>query len=82
MAPLKDELRNYSIVFSGSVPLHDLTQEIDEYSDGRIRARFVDKDRLMVALSRVQSGQAKLLDVISQEGSLEEYFIEAIEKAA
>lgn len=82
MAPLKDELRNYSIVFSGSAVLHDLTQQIESLPDGQVRARFFDKDQLVEAISRLQTTGAKLLDVVSQEGSLEDYFIETIEGAA
>lgn len=81
MAPLKDELRNYSIVFEGSVALHDLTQDIDS-SSVQVKARFENKEKLMVALGRLHSGNAKLIDVVSQEGSLEEYFIETIERVA
>jgi ABC-2 type transport system ATP-binding protein len=81
MAPLKDELRNYSVIFRGSLPIHDLTQDFDTGTDGSTRARFSDKDRLMVALSRIHDGGGKLIDVVSQEGSLEEYFIQTIEAA-
>ncbi len=82
MAPLKDELRNYSVVFHGNVPLHEIAQELDHFQDGRICARFADKGSLMQALSRILDSRARLLDVVSQEGSLEEYFIETIERAA
>ncbi len=81
MAPLRDELRNYSIIFNGTLPLHDLTQEIDS-SESQIRARFDSKEKLMVALDRLHRSEAKLIDIVSQEGSLEEYFIERIERAA
>lgn len=81
MAPLKDELRNYSVVFEGSVALHDLTQEI-ESADSIVRARFGDKAKLIEALSRLHASNATVIDVVSQEGSLEEYFIETIERAA
>jgi len=82
MAPLKDELRNYSLVFRGEVALHDLTQSIDAFEDGSVRARFESKDALIRAVARVQDSRAQLLDLVSQEGSLEEYFIEMIEGAA
>lgn len=82
MAPLKDELRNYSIVFRGDIALHDLTQNLDAAEDGAVRARFESKDALIRAVARVQEGQGQLLDLVSQEGSLEQYFIEAIEGAA
>lgn len=81
MAPLKDELRNYSVVFEGSVALHDLTQDIDS-TQVQIKARFENKEKLMEALGRLHSHGAKLIDVVSQEGSLEEYFIDTIERAA
>ena len=81
MAPLRDELRNYSVTFQGSLPMHDLTQEIESLGDGSTRTRFADKNRLLEALARIQSSGARLIDVVSQEGSLEEYFIETIEAA-
>lgn len=81
MAPLKDELRNYSVHFSGPAAIHDLTQDIESTGHGTVRARFGDKARLMEALDRIHASGAKLLDVVSQEGSLEEYFIDRIEAA-
>jgi len=82
MNPLKDELRNYSIVFKGIATLHDLTQDIDTPEDGSVRARFDTKESLIRAVGRVQESNAQLIDLVSQEGSLEEYFIQAIEGAA
>jgi len=81
MAPLKDELRNYSIAFRGQAPLHDLTQDLE--AQGEIhRARFQTKDALMQAVARVQAAGGELVDIVSQEGSLEDYFINTIERAA
>lgn len=81
MGPLKDELRNYSLTFSGNLAMHDLTQDIETLGDGSLRARFADKAKLLTALARVQDSGGKLYDVVSQEGSLEEYFIDTIEAA-
>jgi len=81
MAPLKDGLRNYSVTFAGAIPMHDLTQDMEPLPDGSIRARFSDKQKLLSALNRVHESDGKLLDVVSREGSLEEYFIQTIEAA-
>jgi ABC-2 type transport system ATP-binding protein len=81
MAPLKDGLRNYSVTFAGAIPMHDLTQDMETLPDGSIRARFSDKQKLLSALNRVHESDGKLLDVVSREGSLEEYFIQTIEAA-
>lgn len=82
MAPLKDELRNYSIAFRGSIALHDLTQDLDSSEDGTVRARFTTKTDLMTAVARLHASNGTLLDIVSQEGSLEEYFIQTIERVA
>jgi ABC-2 type transport system ATP-binding protein len=81
MAPLKDGLRNYSVTFTGPIPMHDLTQDMETLPDGSIQARFSDKQKLLSALNRVNESDGKLLDVVSREGSLEEYFIQTIEAA-
>ena len=82
MAPLMDVLRNYSVVFKGAVNLADLTQDLEMLPSGEIRARFTDKAQLVEAIQRIGVGNAILRDVVSQEGSLEDYFIETIERAA
>jgi ABC-2 type transport system ATP-binding protein len=82
MSPLKDELRNYSITFRGSAAIHDLAQEFGANGEDSIRARFRDKASLLQAIERIASSGGTLIDVVSQEGSLEEYFIQRIEEAA
>jgi len=82
MAPLKDELRIYSVTFTGAASLIDLTQDLRAAEDGSHRARFSNKPELVEAIARITASGGKLLDVVSQEGSLEDYFIDTIERAA
>ena len=82
MAPLKDELRIYSVTFTGAASLIDLTQDLRAAEDGSHRANFSNKPELVEAIARITASGGKLLDVVSQEGSLEDYFIDTIERAA
>ena len=78
---LKDALRKYSLRFTGDAPMFGLAQQWSE-SDGNWIAEFADKERLLEGIDRVTSGGGKVLDVVSQEGSLEDYFVETIGRAA
>ncbi len=82
MEDLKTELRQFSLTYAGPASLLGVTEDWDEDEDGVFTARFKDKESLLVALERVQKSYGQVLDVVSQEGSLEEYFIEAIGRAA
>lgn len=79
---LKDELRQYELTFSGPVSMVGLTEDLTENSDRTIRARFESKSALLEAVTRINESDGKILDVVAQEGSLEDYFISAIAKAA
>ncbi|HVT10704.1 MAG TPA: ABC transporter ATP-binding protein [Fimbriimonadaceae bacterium] len=81
VATLKDSLRQYSLRFSGEARLFDLTEHL-AVMDGYCVAGFSDKEGLLEAIERVTSRGGKVLDVVSQEGSLEDYFVETIGRAA
>lgn len=79
---LKSDLRQYVLVYSGAVSLVDLASEWEQEGSDRYRARFHTKEGLLKAIDRVQAGGQKILDIVAQEGSLEDYFVETIQKAA
>ncbi len=79
---LKQELRNYELAYAGSVSLLDLTEDWSEPRPGEYLARFHSKEGLLQALDRVQKEKGKILDVVAKDGSLEDYFVETIGRAA
>jgi len=79
---LKQDLRQYVLVYAGPVSLVDLAQEWTEEGDHVYRAHFHEKQNLIKAMERVQKEGKQILDVVAQEGSLEDYFVETIQKAA
>ncbi|MBX7135281.1 MAG: ABC transporter ATP-binding protein [Fimbriimonadaceae bacterium] len=78
---LKEELRQYSLTFTGSASMVGITDDMEIIAPGVVRARFDTKDSLLEAVDRVQN-HGRILDVVAQEGSLEEYFVTAIGRAA
>jgi ABC-2 type transport system ATP-binding protein len=82
MEPLKDSLRKYAVVYTGEVSLTGLTDVWEKLPDGRCKASFHDKESLIGAISRIAADKGTLLDVVAEEGSLEQYFIDTIGRAA
>lgn len=79
---LKDELRQFVLVYEGGVGLIDLTSDWQEVQPGVNRACFDEKDKLLEAIQRVQKSNCAIRDIVAQEGSLEDYFVETIGRAA
>jgi ABC-2 type transport system ATP-binding protein len=79
---LKSELRQFVLCYCGSVPMLDLCLDWREVEPDLFYARFASKDALLTAIERVHRAGCQVVDVVSQEGSLEEYFIETIRRAA
>lgn len=80
---LKEELRRYVLVYSGQVPMLGLTEEWRPGREPNIFvAKFDRKDALLSALQRVASHSGEVRDIVAQEGSLENYFIDTIRRAA
>jgi ABC-2 type transport system ATP-binding protein len=83
MEGLKEELRRYVLVYSGNVPMLGLT---DDWRAGRepnvFVAKFDRKESLLNALHRISAHGGEVKDIVSQEGSLESYFIDTIRRAA
>jgi ABC-2 type transport system ATP-binding protein len=82
MSELKDKLRKFSITYRGAIGMMGLTETTTQVSSETYEAHFSEKEALIQAIIRVQAGQGQILDVISQEGSLEDYFINTVEAAA
>ncbi|HRI44169.1 MAG TPA: ABC transporter ATP-binding protein [Fimbriimonadaceae bacterium] len=81
VSTLKDQLRRHSITYSGRVSMVGLTDELTEIAPGTVTAVFETKEALLVAIERVQ-GSGQILDIVSREGSLEDYFVDTIQGAA
>lgn len=78
LAELQESLRQYSVSFRGAASLVDLSQTFDTLEGGLHQASFASKPALIQALDRIQQGGGQVVDVVSQEGSLETYFIDTI----
>jgi ABC-2 type transport system ATP-binding protein len=80
---LKAELRQYVLTYRGAVNMVDLAADWQELDANDVfKASFSDKERLLAAISRVHDQGRAIVDVVAQEGSLEDYFVEAIGRAA
>lgn len=82
MHELKSALRNFYVTYKGDVSMLGLTEAWNENADGTKTARFESKDGLVSAIARLQEKHGQILDVVSQEGSLEDYFINKVEAVA
>lgn len=78
---LKDELRRYAVTYVNPVNILDLAWEWTQ-KDDVYEARFAAKGDLLAAVARIQKEGGRILDIVAQEGSLEDYFIDTIAKAA
>ncbi len=79
---LKEELRQYELCYTGGISMVGLTEDLTLTDGDSVRARFEFKEDLLQAMERVNQGSGKILDVVAQEGSLEDYFVTAIAEAA
>lgn len=82
VSDLKDELRNYRLSYCGRNPDEILGTDWTVGENGSFAKSFASKDELMQALARVHSSGGKLVDIVAEEGSLEDYFIETVRRAA
>lgn len=81
LATLKEGLRRYSVIFQGNVDLAGLASGSLTLDERTEEANFDSKSDLLEAISRIQK-TGRLLDVVAQEGSLEDYFVETVQVAA
>lgn len=82
MDDLKEDLRNFVLVYRGGSSMLGLAENWNETAPNTYEARFADKPSLLKGLALVQSDRGEVLDIVSQEGSLEDYFIDTIGRAA
>ncbi|HRF59536.1 MAG TPA: ABC transporter ATP-binding protein [Fimbriimonadaceae bacterium] len=79
---LMEELRQYTLTYSGNASMVGLTDHLEAIRPGVVRAAFENKERLLEAVARVQAGSGTILDLVAREGSLEDYFVDTIARAA
>lgn len=79
---LTSELRQYRLVYRGRCHMLGLTERSEEIEPGILQAAFGSKELLLQALERVHSSGATVIDVVAQDGSLEDYFVETVRRAA
>ena len=82
MDALLDELRRFSLTYSGFASMVGLTDNLTEIGSGVVQAEFSSRENLLQAIQRVQSSGGSIHDMTAQEGSLENYFIDTISRAA
>lgn len=79
---LRESLAMFALEFEASASMVGLTNDLEEADDGVVRARFPEKALLLAAIERVRASGGTIRDVVAREGSLEDYFIDTIHKAA
>ncbi len=82
VASLKEDLRMFSIQYRGATSMVGLTDQISERGRGLFEADFHDKASMIQAIERVQKNGGTIVDIVSQEGSLENYFVDTVGAAA
>ena len=82
MKNLKDELQTFALLYNHPTSMVGLTDRISLADNDMFEAYFSTKQELLAAIERVQKDGGKVLDVISKEGSLENYFVQTVEAAA
>lgn len=82
LCDLKDDLRKYVLNYLGDADLSNLALTVTNSDSGTKQARFRDKASLVAAIGVVNKSGGSIVDVVSQEGSLEDYFVETIGRAA
>lgn len=81
MSLLKSELCRYAITFGGNVSMVGLTESLSSQPQGLVTATFDQKEQLLEAIIRVREANAPIMDIVSEQGSLEDYFVSAVEAA-
>lgn len=76
---LKDELRKFTLTYRGELRFDGT---LTEATSGLSTASFDSKEALVAAINQAVTNRVEIMDVVTQEGSLEDYFIETIREAA
>lgn len=82
LSDLMNDLRQYAVVYRGEPNLLDLQPDWRELDPQKKSARFTNKANLLAAIDRIQKAKGEVLDVTAHEGSLEDYFVDTIRRAA
>lgn len=78
MDELKADLREYALTYRGAASMIGLSEQWSEVEPGIFTAKFRSKKGLVAAIERVNESGSKVLDLIAEEGSLEDYFVQTI----
>jgi ABC-2 type transport system ATP-binding protein len=82
LAELKESLRTFRVAYEGpTIPLSGAAS-VERDEAGVVRAQFEDKRSLLAALETVVRSGGRVVDLVAEEGSLEEHFVQAIGRAA
>ena len=79
---LRERLWRFEIKYTGATSLLGLTEVWEETDNGVYQAQLISRHALVEAIARVQASGGRILDVVSQEGSLEDYFISTVKGVA
>lgn len=82
MEELQTELREFSLVYRGQASMAGLTNDVVQLEGGTVRASFHVKESLLAAIDRVFVNKGEIVDVVARDGSLEDYFVGRIGRAA
>ena len=78
---LQEELREFSVLFHATADVSDLAQKVERRGDEWFAA-FETCQSLLDAVERIHASGGKVVDLVSRVGSLEDYFIETLRRAA
>jgi ABC-2 type transport system ATP-binding protein len=78
---LQEELRHFALLFQSNLALDDIADSVERRGELNL-ATFKTRGLLVEAVSRVHEAGGRVADLISREGSLEQYFIETLRRAA
>ena len=76
---LKDELRKFTLAYRGDLMG---VRALTDATNGVTTASFDSKEDLVAALNQASRDNVEIINVVTQEGSLEDYLIETIREAA
>ncbi|MBL8088019.1 MAG: ABC transporter ATP-binding protein [Chthonomonas sp.] len=82
MTALKDSLRGFEVEFSGDIDLDVLPKTLESLGRHRWRATFSNKEDLLRAIDLIVRNRGVILNLIAADGSLEEYFVSTVGRAA
>jgi ABC-2 type transport system ATP-binding protein len=81
IAELKDQLCHFAVTFTGNASMVGLTENLTALPQGGVVATFSEKAQLIEAVSRITQSKGTVQDIVSEQGSLEDYFVATVEAA-